>query len=584
MLGQLMLTVMLVSGDATANAVPPSPVLPSPEAAAKVPALAKQADTSFLLQAWARAADQYRELVAANPTVGLYWWRLGTCLLETGKYEDAIPAFEKSEELGGFQWNPPRMIFRGESAWGLAAAHARAGHRDEALRWTRTSISQGLRDIQRFRGKHFASLTDDLEFRKLIWSDDAKKLSRDEGFRHDLRFMMHEAKRMHYAPFRVTPEAELDAMAERLSADIPNLTDEQVLVRMMAIVRRLGDGHTQIRRGARPSARPSPGARTAILRRMPVHFFLFPEGLYIDGVLAPHNDLVGAKVLKIGDRSAQESLDLAEDIVSRDNAMTVQSFTPSVLASPPILRGLGIVSGEGPVSLEIEDVLGKTRRVEIAPQEVKRIDQPWINQVPGRGELPLTHRHRDKTYWFELLSDQRAIYCQMNGIGTDNSTTMTDFCRKLFDAVAQPEVEALILDLRHNGGGDTFTNPPLIEGIIRSEKLQKHGNLFVIIGRGTFSAAQNTTSELERRTKAILVGEPTGSRPNFIGESLQVPLPYSGWQLSPSDLWWQHSMSMDYRSWTPPALYAPPTAASFRAHTDPCMDVITAFRATVKKP
>lgn len=567
MLGQLILTVMLVSGDATAGGVPPSP-----EAAAKVPALAKQADTSFLVQAWGRAADQYRELVAANPTVGLYWWRLGTCLMNNGKYEEAIPAFEKSEEMGGFQWNPPRMIYRGESAWGLAAAHARAGHRDEALRWTRTSLSQGLRDIQRFRGKHFASLADDAEFRKLIWSDDAKKLSRDEGFRHDLRFLLHESKRIHFDPFRVTPEAEFDAMAERLSADIPKLSDDQVLVRMMAIVRRLGDGHSWIRRSGAPS-------------RLPVHFFQFPEGIYITAALPPQADLVGAKVLKFGDWPALEAVKLAEDITPRDNPMNVISTAPRLLASPAILRGLGIISGEGPVSLEIEDALGKTRRVELAPRDVERAEKSWVFQVAGCDKpLPLTYRSRDKTYWFELLSDQRAIYCQMNGIGTDNNTTMTDFCRKLFDAVAQPEVEALILDIRHNGGGDTFTNPPLIEGIIRSEKLQKHGNLFVIIGRATFSAAQNTTSELERRTKAILVGEPTGSRPNFIGESLRIPLPYSDWSLSASDLWWQHSMSMDYRSWTPPALYAPPTAASFRAHTDPCLDVIAAFRATVKKP
>ena len=104
--------------------------------------------------------------------------------------------------------------------------------------------------------------------------------------------------------------------------------------------------------------------------------------------------------------------------------------------------------------------------------------------------------------------------------------------------------------MRYNGGGDTFVNRPLIEGIIRSDKLQQPGKLFVIIGRGTFSAAQNTTSELERRTKAILVGEPTGSNPNFIGESIAIPLPYSGWVISLSDLWWQHSMAMDYRVWT----------------------------------
>jgi hypothetical protein len=157
--------------------------------------------------------------------------------------------------------------------------------------------------------------------------------------------------------------------------------------------------------------------------------------------------------------------------------------------------------------------------------------------------------------------------------------SFADFCKRLFTSVERPEIDALIVDIRYNGGGDTFQNVPLIEGIIRSDKLRQPGRLFVIIGRTTFSAAQNTTSELERRTKSLLVGEPTGSRPNFIGESLSIPLPYSGWSLSVSDLWWQHSMSMDYRIWTPPHLYAPPTAKAFRKHEDPCLEVIARYRA-----
>jgi hypothetical protein len=50
-----------------------------------------------------------------------------------------------------------------------------------------------------------------------------------------------------------------------------------------------------------------------------------------------------------------------------------------------------------------------------------------------------------------------------------------------------------------------------------------------------------------------------------------------------SDLWWQHSMSMDYRVWTHPQLYAPPTAEAFRAHRDPALEMIQAYRAQAAK-
>ncbi len=99
----------------------------------------------------------------------------------------------------------------------------------------------------------------------------------------------------------------------------------------------------------------------------------------------------------------------------------------------------------------------------------------------------------------------------------------------------------------------------------------------MVIGRNTFSAALNTSDEIERRTNAILVGEPTCSPPNFVGESVRVVLPYSRWPISISDLSWQTSYPMDYRVWLSPALYAPPTAEAFRAHRDPALEAIADY-------
>jgi hypothetical protein len=46
---------------------------------------------------------------------------------------------------------------------------------------------------------------------------------------------------------------------------------------------------------------------------------------------------------------------------------------------------------------------------------------------------------------------------------------------------------------------------------------------------------------IERHTHAIFVGEPTGSGPNFVGETELFELPYSKLQASVSDLYWQSS-------------------------------------------
>jgi hypothetical protein len=105
--------------------------------------------------------------------------------------------------------------------------------------------------------------------------------------------------------------------------------------------------------------------------------------------------------------------------------------------------------------------------------------------------------------------------------------------------------------------------------------------VFVIIGRMTFSAAQNTVTAIERETNAIFVGEPTGSRPNFIGEQIGFELPYSKVRANVADLFWQTSWPMDHRIWTAPDIYAPPTFEAYRRNQDPALDAILALREHV---
>ena len=57
-------------------------------------------------------------------------------------------------------------------------------------------------------------------------------------------------------------------------------------------------------------------------------------------------------------------------------------------------------------------------------------------------------------------------------------------------------------------------------------------------------------------THAIFVGEPTGSSPNFVGET---------------------SHATDVRTWIPPTLYVPETFAAFRVRRDPALEAILAY-------
>jgi tetratricopeptide (TPR) repeat protein len=556
MISHLVLTLGLLAADPAAEKAPLRP--------ADLPALARKAETNYLVRDWPDSIAQHQQLVELNPTNGFYWYRLGDSLLNAERYEEAIEPLQQAMLLGGFQSSPPKWIHRGEAAFLLAAAYAALDDKPKAIEATRTSLKQGIRVMRRFHDKRFDTLKSEPEFRKLVWLDvdDVKSLSRDEAFRRDVKFAVSELKRVHYAPFRATPEAEIDKLTATLDADIPQLSDDEIYVRLMAVIRCFGDAHTRMLRNT---------------PQLPVALFVYPEGLYVAAAAKEQADLVGAKVLSIGGHAADEALQKTMRVVPVENPMTEKWEAGGALRSVTVLRGLGLTPAEGPVVLEIEDAGGQVRKVELMPLEKRPARGDFVFQVPGCDTpLPICLRNRSEVMWHEVLPDGKTMYCQLNGIGHGKQSFQRYF-DKLFAEIESSPVERLILDLRWNGGGNTFLNPPLIEGLQRSAKFRQPGKLFVVIGRNTFSAALNTTDEIERRTTAILVGEPTSSPPNFIGESVEVVLPASRWPISISDLSWQTSYPMDYRAWVTPLIYAPPTAAALRAHRDPAMEAILEY-------
>jgi tetratricopeptide (TPR) repeat protein len=128
-----------------------------------------------------------------------------------------------------------------------------------------------------------------------------------------------------------------------------------------------------------------------------------------------------------------------------------------------------------------------------------------------------------------------------------------------------------------NGGGNNYLNLPITVGAVKS-RLNKKGRFFVIIGRETFSAAQNTVNELEKYTNAIFVGEPTAASPNHYGDAGRIELPNSKLQVRASTLWWQDADPRDTRKWKAPDVAADFTSEAYRNGRDPAMEAILNYK------
>ena len=132
------------------------------------------------------------------------------------------------------------------------------------------------------------------------------------------------------------------------------------------------------------------------------------------------------------------------------------------------------------------------------------------------------------------------------------------------------------MDLRNCGGGNSEYNKFLIEALLQHPEINQKKHFYTIIGRETFSAAINLVTDLEYRTNTIFVGEPTGSKPDFIGESSVLKLPYSGLYLVISNRYHQGGAnnSLDKRPWIAPSILIQLTSKEYTENDDPLMDFL----------
>ncbi|HET9896375.1 MAG TPA: hypothetical protein VFQ44_15730 [Streptosporangiaceae bacterium] len=532
---------------------------------------------------WAEAAELWEEVTAANPVNGDYWARLGEARFGARDYAGAREAWEKVLRLGlretGLAEDDVTPLMPGEVAWRIACCDAAAGDREAAVAGLQVALDRGMRDPARVKSQeHWQALLDDERIRGMAGVIDSDSMTRDEGWRYDLAFLAREIKRVAYAPFALQPEAEFDRAVAELDAAIPVLTDSRIIVGMMKLVRYLDDGHAFVQ---------WPKDDKELSRVFPVDMFLFSEGLYVIGAGSGCEHLLGAKVEKIGALTVDEAMAALDPIMTRDNEHWLTFMFPALVRCPALLRALGI---DDALTVSLPDGTVTEVRLETSSDKVQldRYPPGWValtdTVISGDGVTvprPLHLRNRELPFWFEYLPRDDLVYFQFNAVRDHPAESFAAFCDRLFGFIEGRGVGRLVIDLRWNPGGNTLLSQRLLHHLIASKLLSRRGALFVIIGRLTASAAQNTATAIERETCAIFVGEPTASRPNFIGERIDFELPYSKVQANVADLLWQTSWPDDHRTWTAPDIYAPPTFEAYRRNEDPALDAILSIREHV---
>jgi hypothetical protein len=367
--------------------------------------------------------------------------------------------------------------------------------------------------------------------------------SNDSAWRADIDYIVSELPRLHKDAFFHVSRTDFEAAAAALRSEIPSLGDGQVVARMTRLVAMIGDAHTTL------SGYP--------FARYPIRMYWFEEGFHVTRATLAHADLLEARLLSIDGLPVEEAASRVAPFLSHENESWRKELTPSALVTADILAAAGVAESPAKARFMFVARDGALLERELGALDASATEQ-WSDSPDGINvPLALPYRNASHYYWYEYLPAERTLYVKYNVCRDDPGRPFLSFGEELGAVVAEKAVDRIVLDMRHNGGGNSAVLQPLITGVQTLPGINQRERFFVIIGRRTFSSAMLNAMQLDDQTNATFLGEPTGGKPNSYGEVLSVNLPNSQLRLQYSTRFFQMAPGEDPPSFAPDVILEP---------------------------
>lgn len=392
------------------------------------------------------------------------------------------------------------------------------------------------------------------------WSDDLDHLAKELPRRYR-RFQPGGAAGAAEPAFDRTA---FDAELAELRARLPDLSREEIELGLMRIAALpgAGTGHT----GIQPFQRPLDW------RMYPLYAWRFDDGVWVTLAGAGAEAALGRRIVAVGGVPVDEIVERAAPALAADNESGRRALHGAVFSFAEMLQAVGAVGPDGVAHLTLESDDGEVSELAVEPAPLASIaGLRWgrVIQSPIAGDpfalaSPADPRPRERSFDFAYRPEDRLLFLRIDRIDDDGDDTFAGLVERLRAVADEHPVERFVIDLRANGGGNNQLAGPLVDFLSGHPEIDRRGVLYTLIGSRTYSAAGNLAAALERRTKTLFAGEPTGSTPNHWGDAIDLPLPRSKIFFRVSTRFWQDGGPWDRR----PAIAPSPGLAVATTHDD----------------
>ncbi|HEY0808921.1 MAG TPA: hypothetical protein VGD49_02120, partial [Longimicrobiales bacterium] len=408
-----------------------------------------------------------RRMLEYEDRDGEVWLSLARSLELQQKRPEAIAAYRKAAQLG--------VGYTANHYYAIARLYGQLGQRDSTIAYARRTLEAHYPSRERLRtDAAFESVKSDPVFRKLAGIP-PDGLTRDQRWQFDLDYLVEESKRLHASFDQLAFRPQFDSAAAALRRDIPKLDDELIVMRMRALLVHLDDGHT--------------GTGYDNVARVPIAMFWFKDGVFVvrdvstavEPTVPGDTTLLGSKVITVEGVPVQDALDRVAAFITRDNDMGVRAVAPYYLGTRAVLRAAGMLRDTTALRLTVQQRNGSTKTVTLPFVPAAGLSSRLNTPPPGDSAArPIWLQRRNTAYWTKVLPEARAVYFQFNAVRNDPATPITQFAKHLTQVLDSTRARALIVDLRHNGGGNSYLFPPFIRSMIVFKEKSPDHQVFVI--------------------------------------------------------------------------------------------------------
>ncbi|WP_430883262.1 hypothetical protein [Fusibacter sp. JL216-2] len=363
---------------------------------------------------------------------------------------------------------------------------------------------------------------------------------RVEKWSSDIDQMTKFLKETHKDLYKNMSQTAFDAESQLLKNRISALNDDEIMLEIMRLIAKIGDGHTYLQWEYQYNN-----------EIMPLKFVQIDGQIYCVNATETYKNLLFKKIVKIENHDIDTVFSDLKELVPAENDHWKDANALGLLRVPMFYKALGLSDDPAYTTLTYEDkgmfkqVKVKNLSGERSPHDTFVYNNRLNNIVSSIDVL------EGENYWYQHDRSNKIIKINYDRCANTENYSFNDFNDEVWKYIGDNDIDKVAVDMRYNMGGGSSVFDAFRSGLLKHKKFNTPDRLFVMVGNRTFSSGVASATMTKRWTSATILGQETGGMPNSYGNGRMIQLENSGLILTCSTMYFEFYPGHDNNTLAP---------------------------------